>query len=64
MRRRATREELREGARQIAHACVRMQLQAQEALIENSLAELHEPEGLPQVEPLPDPCPGWLRASC
>ena len=56
-RRRATPDELREGARQIAQAHVRLQLQATQIPVEDSPAAglQEEPQGLPALEMLPEP---------
>ena len=64
LRRRATREELREGARQITEAHIRMQLEASEVPIEGSpAAGLHEePMTIPPLELLPDPAQGATEA--
>ena len=55
-RRRATREEMEEGARQIVQSHIRMQLEAAQVPIEGSpaLGLAEEPE-LPALEPIPSP---------
>lgn len=57
IRRRATRAELMEGARQITEAHIRMQLEASEIPIEGSpAAGLHDPGAVPPMtlEPTPE----------